>query len=208
VNLPNFQLPVPANPPDAGTVIGVLFGQDWIPAILTVLEILRDENVWLSPPSDIIPQIDELMDRMANPVIIQPQLYPPELTVFQADFFYIHGSNPVWNADSTMYLGGFWTQNPAVIDDEWSINVLCGRSQLDLSIYTLKNNLSGIITITTDEGRSKTVDLYSAAAVKNSHQFVNFVIDTVGNHSINFKMHTKNASSAGYAFAISLITYH
>lgn len=198
MNLPDFQIPVPANPPDAGTVIYVGFNQEWIPALLGVVEILRDENVWLTPPSDIVPQVDELIGRLQDTVIVSPQIFPSENWHFHSESAVLHGNALAWTADNAQMLGGFFSQSAAALDDEFQFNMALKAGIHKMTFFVRTGAGSGIITLTTDEGHSYTIDLYAAATANNVHKTVNVTIDADGNHTFNCKMHTKNASSAGY----------
>ena len=205
MNLPNAQLDVPANPPDAGTIIAIQFSKDWIPALLTALDYLRQPEFFLSPPSDIDQQIDELNDRIQNFVIISPQLFDfgNVYLPFFADMQ--HGSAQSYIALIGQYFGGIWLQSPAALDDEFSIAVLLPKASSFVTFFGIKTSSSGILTITTDEGHSYTQDFYSTTNVLNVRINFVFPVSVPGIHSISFKMHTKNASSSGYGLGISAI---
>jgi len=205
VNLPNAQLDVPANPPDAGTIIAIQFSKDWIPALLTALDYLRQPEFFLSPPSDIDQQIDELNDRIQNFVIISPQLFDKENLYLPFFAGMQHGNAQGYFAVIGQYFGGIWSQNPPALDDEFNILVLLPTASSFVTVFGTKTASSGILTITTDEGHSYTQDFYSAANVLNVRFNFVFPVSAPGMHNINFKVHTKNASSSGYGLGISAI---
>jgi len=53
-------MPVPADPPDGGSLIIVGYNKDYIPAILLALEVLKDAGQWLDPPEDLSNLIESL----------------------------------------------------------------------------------------------------------------------------------------------------
>lgn len=199
MNLPDFQLPVPANPPDAGTVIAVQFGQDWIPALLTVLELMRSENFFLSAPSDIQEQIDELNDRLQNPVIISPQVYPAEIWhPHNLSGVVVGGALTAVINTGEMFNGHYAQATPARLD-ETGFWASLDSGNYHLQWFGLKQASNGIVTVTTDEGSTTTIDLYAATTQLNQFMQVTIAVTTPGNHWISLKMNTKNASSTGYA---------
>lgn len=59
-----FPVPTPSSPPDEGDFFYPAFGAQWLPVILAKLQELQDPALWESPPDDLIPQLDELMERL------------------------------------------------------------------------------------------------------------------------------------------------
>lgn len=57
-----FRWPVPANPPDEGVFHTCQFNAEWLPVVASVLQQMRDVNIWDSPPDDILDQVDTLLD--------------------------------------------------------------------------------------------------------------------------------------------------
>jgi len=60
-----FPLPVPSDPPDVGVFFYPAFGSQWLPVIIGKLQELKDVELWDDPPSDLIGQIDELLERLS-----------------------------------------------------------------------------------------------------------------------------------------------
>lgn len=56
------KLPVPDNPPDEGVMQVCAFNVEWLGIIVGLLEQLKNPDQWQSPPSDIVAQVDELID--------------------------------------------------------------------------------------------------------------------------------------------------
>jgi hypothetical protein len=203
MNLPDFQLPVPANPPDAGTLIAVQFGQDWIPAILTVLEILRDKNYWHSPPSDIIPQVDELMDRIANFMIISPQLNVRRYFVLPIPTTTISGTGMVWSSNVNQATGGFFTMLTAAQNNAWKIKLSFLKGVVTFDILAAKGVNFGILSVSMPNGDTNTFDCYNATPLYNQALAASYTIAADGDYEVTFKVLAKNATSTGYAQAIS-----
>lgn len=67
----DWLIPVPSSAPDEGAFSYPEISEAWIPVITMKLRELQDINLWEGFPSDIIAQIDELIDRMENTVPIQ-----------------------------------------------------------------------------------------------------------------------------------------
>jgi len=203
VNLPDFQLPVPANPPDAGTIIAVQFGQDWIPALLTVLEVMRSENFFVSAPSDIQEQIDELNDRLQNTMIIQPQTYPVSGFHFHCNSQVIAGSAIGYFLLTSNEFNGNWAQTSAVIDNAWRFHMSLAAGTYTVTVRGQKFLGAGKMELSVDGGNSCLIDMYNATTLSDQIMTATLVIDTDGEHVFDAIIHGKNTSSTGYG-----CTYH
>lgn len=208
MNQRDFLLPVPANPPDAGTAYYVEFGADWIPSILWALDNLRDETIWLSPPSDIIPQIDELIARFQNPLIVGTQIFPAQVTHFHFNSVVDHGNPIAFAVVANDEFGGKWRQNTAALDDEFHFVVPLKAGNCAVVVRANTTTTCGIMTFTTDEGNTCTIDLYSAALVHDNVLSATLTIVAEGNHQINVKMHTKNALATSYICQLTTIQFN
>jgi len=198
VNQVDFQLPVPTNPPDAGSIIGVIFGADWIPIILSALELLRFEELWLSPPTDIIPQIDELMERIANPVIIQPQAYPRQITHFHKFSLVSMGSAIVGQISSAYEFSTAWYQSAHAVGDRFEFWVNVDAGSYDFSFLGTKSVSAPILTILIDGAAITSIDLYAASPAFNSVVTVTLTFATAGNHKIEGLVSGKNTLANDY----------
>lgn len=207
MNLPDFQMPVPANPPDAGTLIAVQFGQDWIPALLTVLDVLREPEFWLSPPSDIQEQIDELNDRLQNLLIIQPQVFQNEVIHFHRLSKVIFGQPLTTVIDTATMFNFRSTQSPASINDHFRFDAILSARTYNVIVIARTQSAAGIITMTTGEGEVSTFDLYSAVTTSNVEKTSSLVVHNDGILTFDCVMGTKNISSTGYACPITAIMF-
>ena len=207
MNLPDFQLPVPTNPPDAGSIIGVIFGADWIPIILSALELLRFEELWLSPPTDLIPQIDELMERIANPVIIQPQIYPERILHFHK-FSEVVTGNGLILVNSTLFdFASAWMQSAAAQYDQFKFKVFLQAGSWVMSFYGSKSNVSPILTVLTDESETFTLDLYNASLLQNQKVSSILTVHSSGNHWIFVQAATRHTSSTGWNVVLTSVGF-
>lgn len=198
MNLPDFQLPVPTNPPDAGSIIGVIFGADWIPVILSALELLRFEELWISPPADLIPQIDELMSRIQNPVIIQPQTYPKFWLHFHKFSLEILGSAVALSSASTLDFASAWFQPDHQQYDQFRFYAPLAAGNHTFSFHGTKSSLAPIISIFCDGNNLGTIDLYASPTQFNATASVTINIPTDGNHQFDIKALSRNALSTDY----------
>jgi len=198
VNREDFLLPVPSNPPDAGSIIAVQFGADWIPVLLSALELLRFEELWLSPPTDLIPQIDELMGRIANKMIISPQLYPNFITHFHKFSTKLSGNAITLFNSNVFDFATTWWQTPSAQFDTFSFPVFLGAGAYTLSYLGQKSVASPKLDISTDESEVLQLDLYNATTLQNQTVSGTIAIHADGNHLITVQVIAKNALSTGW----------
>lgn len=203
MNLPDFQLPVPANPPDAGTMIAVQFGQDWIPALLTVLEVMRGENFFVSAPSDIQEQIDELNDRLQNTLIITPQLFPIRDIHFHINSLITTGGGMVWTIDAAQAFNGYAVQSPALQFDKTHFYMFLEARTYQFQRFGVIGTGQGIMTVKIGSNSPFTMDCYNATQVKNSRLQQNFTLTQSGVVDVTIEMATKNGASAGYSNSVT-----
>lgn len=197
---------MPANPPDAGTLVAVEFGQDWIPALLTVLEIMRQDGFFASAPSDIQEQIDELDNRIQNTMIISPQAYPAEIFHFHCNSFVVTGAAITYINQTVAEFNGYWAQSVAVQDDAWKFPAALKAGTYTVSVRGQKFSGAGKIDLAVDGVNNVLLDLYSATTQNNQVVTASIVVPTDGEHVFDVIIHAKNASSTGYACRINMIS--
>ena len=198
MNQQDFLLPVPANPPDAGSMIAVQFGADWIPVILSALELLRFEELWLSPPADIIPQIDELINRMQNTMIISPQVYPKFQLHFHKFSRKLLGSAIALSNNAVWDFSSIWWQFPPALNDRFEFDMMLEAGTYEVTCHGQKGSQQGIVKLTNNDGYITLHDLYNPTTVNNAAVAANMTVVTTGNHLITGEVASRNVSSTNY----------
>lgn len=199
MNVPEFQLPVPANPPDAGTAYYCEFGQDWLPIVLTGIEALRNEALWLSPPTDLIPQIDELMARIATAVIVAPQIFPIQFKMFFDEFIGGGSTSLITNLNTSQIYNFFCEAAAAANGDTYVYEFSCKAGNYTLKTLGITQNSCGKLDYYVDGSLvASGQDWYTATTTFNVVKSLSITIPTDGNHELVIIVNGKNASSVGF----------
>lgn len=205
MNFPDEQFPFPAQPPDEDNLIHVEFNETWIPVLIGVVERLKETELFVSPPSDYIAQIDELIARLGIDVPPLVQVYPRLYEHLHIASDTMAGNAIAWQAIANQIFGGCWHQSPAVQFEAFRLIPLLKNGAHNVNILCAKGATSGILTLTRDGNAIGTIDLYSATTLINQ-VLVSASFNVIpGEHEILFSVDTKNAASGGYDAFIGAI---
>jgi hypothetical protein len=205
--VPDFLLTPPAHDPLAGNQITVQYNFEWYKFIAYAVRQIIPSQVWGSPPADIGDQIDTLVYLLGAAL---PQKYADSILLLPPLRRITAGNGQIWVANSADWFAGHWHQNTPAIDDtfEWVFLARDGTHTF-LRHGTTANNcgkvdwtIDGVSVLAND-------DWYSSAAAANVEHTANVTVVGDGQHTLQGKVHTKNASSSNYDFLISFARlYH
>jgi len=121
----------------------------------------------------------------------------------------INGGALTIGATSSQVFGGYWRQGPPTINDEMRFRVNLDEGTYNLTLMAVPDSASGIITVQIDDvADEQTIDLYSAAQAFNQSFTISVVIPFSGVHMIDFKVGSKNASSANYRASVTYLMFY
>jgi len=194
-----FKWPVPDQPPDEAAFHTCQFNEKWVSAVISALDQLRDTELWETPPDDMLPQVDQLLDEIMTNIIISPQLFPYETYHLHSDSLVLVGNAIGWVDFAGQAMAGAWRQQTAAVSDKFQFSLVAEAGTPHLVFYGVKGVGSGIMFIQTDEHHTYSIDLYNSTTLLNQRISLPITVDETGLRTFTVTMSNKNASSSGYA---------
>jgi hypothetical protein len=200
-----FPLPVPSSPPDEGDFFYPAFGVQWLPAIIGKLQELKDPTLWLEPPDDLIPQIDELIARMCQVTDIAGSV-PSGVALFPHMATLINGNPVTVTVVTTQEFNLVGAQTAAAVNDRLGWAFPCQAGDFTVRVNGRTFNSAGKVDWYFDGELVATgQDWYSASTVNNVTKTFTITIPEDGIHTLESLVASKHASSSGYSFQLSSI---
>lgn len=198
----SYPFPVPETPPDEGAFHYTYFGEDWLPILLTLLQQVRNPDVWDNPPDDITGQVDELSWMLT--VNSGAPMFPQHASFFHKQATIIAGNQMSWVVDANEFEAGTWAQTPAAINNNFTQTCLLAAGDYRLEIIGRAQPSAGIVTWKFDDVNITTSDdWYAAANSQNVFHTYNFTCETDGLHTLDGKVASKNGSSTDYLLRLN-----
>jgi hypothetical protein len=111
----------------------------------------------------------------------------------------VTGSALTWSSDTSENNGGFFLQGTGAVNDEITWQVALPAGTYHIEMMTLKNSVSGIVSLNYNGSLVSSHDLYSASLTYNVRIVSsNFNVNVGGVYTFGTKVASKNGSSTGY----------
>lgn len=202
--IPDFY-PVPLPPPDEGAQHICRIADAWIPVLIGQMQALRDKSKWVSPPDDIVAQIDHFIYQIETEYVM-PQTFGREYFHFHKTSIANNGNAIAEILNSSQAFGIFWRQDAAQILDHFYFTCTLEVGDYIMDICHAKSSGSGKLDVYSPDGfLNTTFDFYNAATQLNQHSIISFSVTDEGEQQFNFIVPGKNASSSGYVINITYI---
>lgn len=205
MNFPDDQFPFPAQPPDEDNLIHVEFNETWIPVLIGVAERLKETELFVSPPSDYVAQIDELIARLGIDVPPLVQVYPVSYSTLWRAVKVMNGNPLAFTLNTAFSFNGTWFQSAAAQHDAIEFDIPLAAGNYTLHCQGTRDNTSGIANWFCTGVAIGNIDWYVGVGVTEIIQTLNFTIPYDGLWDFHAAMNLKNAASAGYRHRLNLV---
>lgn len=200
-------IPVPANSPLDGDVHTCQFSEDWLSIVTGALSDLYFVNQWESPPSDIVAQIDTLIDLIEDNVIISPQLYPQMAQHNHRGSVVTVGNALTFSQSASQMDNGWWLQSAAAQNDRFHFDVFLEPANYTIHIIGMTASNNGKLELTVDFEDYFTTDWYSASNAFNVVKTVTGVPLGGDVQRVTGIVSDKNSSSTGYNMRLNTFVF-
>ena len=153
--------------------------------------------------------LDEYVNKIIEPQVITPLWQYDRKRIWADNFDVYAGGAQGWSADANQRFGGYFRQNPGVVNDEMRSPIRVPSGKYFFNIRCIKSTSYGIVTVYIDDVSIATIDMYNSTLIYN--QLVSnsgtFDIENTGLHWIKTIVASHNVSSTGYLFLWSYMDF-
>ncbi|HLF10666.1 MAG TPA: hypothetical protein VJA26_05585 [Gammaproteobacteria bacterium] len=130
-------------------------------------------------------------------------LLPTRVTLWHDESRIIAGAALARAVGTTQLYNSLVFQNPAAVNDEWDSTFVIQAGAYTFSLLTATANIYGILSLRLNGVLFATTDLYTAIATANVLRTFALVVPTSGLQTLNGRVASKNAASAGFTVVVS-----
>jgi hypothetical protein len=134
---------------------------------------------------------------------------PSELFAFWYEGNPSAGGALLANVLTTQWWNVTWHQNPIAQNDTMDFTVMLQDGTYDLTVTSEHRTNAGIMHVLVDGNEdAQTIDMHASSNGPNFQDTISIVVPESGVHLLQFKISTKNGSSANYGAYVQAIRLH